>query len=213
MVSPIIPNCGKPVKSEEKEVRWGIGKTTYSTGRGTHEINGQPATVITRARTGTVPRAVDLAHLARIGFHHLPGTGYGDVFASAYGGEGGRRIGTITGGNTALEVGRTGTQSAQAARAALRGPAAVSSRAARGLGAAFDVVGSAGAGVADVGSAARGALAGSDADAGSVAGARAGTVYGSPPRYHGGLDGVGTQEDERWDEAGEVHREGFFPKD
>jgi hypothetical protein len=166
--------------------------------------------VVTRARARAGPRAIYLANFARIAVNNLLRTADSGRLASSHCWDGRwwiRAAGPSR--NTAFEVGRTGTQTTQCAGATLRGPTAVSSRAAAGLGAAFDVGGSARASPANVCAATRAAFSCGDADTWRAAGASTGTVHNGWFGYDIGMDGVGSTEQDGGEEVGEMHLEGY----
>lgn len=155
--------------------------------------------MITGAWTSAIPNAVYLPHLAWIGVNHLLGAFHGRGLASADAWNSRWRVraaAASSAGETALKICRPGTQSALSAGAALRGPAAIASRTARGLGAAFDVVGSARAGIVDVHTTAGGTFGSGNANAWTAAGPSARTVLNCPLDEDIGLDGVGPDKEE-----------------
>lgn len=89
-----------------------------------------------------------------MGVDNFPGTVHGGRLASSHSWDGRPRVSGAR--DTAFEGRRPRAQSTESVATALGGPAAVPSAPTRGLGAAFDIGGSAGAGTGDVSSAVRG---------------------------------------------------------
>ena len=87
------------------------GDETYTTGGRAHKVNSQPATMIARAGTRTIPRAVDLTDLPLVTSNHFLRSAHSMRLACADRGDQRRGIATsaaTAAGNTALEVSGTG---------------------------------------------------------------------------------------------------------
>lgn len=138
--------------------------------------------MLTVAGTLAIAIATDLSNFALIARNDLLPAIDGVLLARAHRGDlwGGERPSAARLRQAALEArGARAQTGLGVARAALVGETAVTATTALGLGAAFDVGGSARAGVADVLAAALGAVCGGDADTWCAALALAGTVLGS----------------------------------
>lgn len=145
--------------------------------------------MVTGTRTSTVPRTVNLPDLPGIRINNRRSPIHSLRLTSPHRGD--RRPGKPSrsrAGDAALEVIRAGAQARQGVSGTGRREAAVATAATGGLGAAFDVVGRARAGVADVLAAAGGAGRGGDADAWGAAGAGAGSV--DDGAFSEGVDGL-----------------------